>query len=1056
MKSKKGKGAGRGRKSKWSAEQLEFLTRQFSVFESAQRTSGLPDFWPKMEREFFELWPEEDVLGIVVAEDDGSGEGPGAMGLEDAKRVGEATARRKKRLGSWFNNHSQKVKRQMDAVAPSKSGTLAAKLFKQLAKKRRRLQEVEIFQKRNKRLIDDAVKAKLAKWKKTKRSGDITSDNDSDSSDNDSSSSSDDDSSNSSSDDDSSSSDSDSNDEAGRSKNTSGSKPKMDLKARSRALRIRRKIVQKLWKKATAAEKAIVREIYTQQKAHIVDDVFDKPVEERTPEEIQSAIEELPGIVAEFHAGIYAMTGWQGVTLLGGPMPSEGGAVTQKTFCSGTSPAGLTLAESVQDWDTVIRAVGQWLKRCNPREIRKLRALDATTSPSNSSSIPVPSNSDVLPDSSMIPAKIGKNGLSKKPTKKELKAAKAAKRASAKASAELNSISVPLTAANNNTTAGGGFDNDEDFMLDSLMSFDPSNDTSMPMHQDNIPIDPVLCGGLTTTNHPVLHGGPTAADHVLNATPHPASLLSEEQSSPLVQAFGSLTTSTVKSSHVALDSAMRGFVYRPDASPASFFPPVLSTPAPTRARAASPPTPPAPAPFALSTPSAPSTSTPASTPRAPAASTPTPPARAPSTLPTSTPASTPRAPAASTPTPPAPTPSTLSTSTPVSTRGVPTTSTPTPPAPAPSMLSMSTPVSTPRGPAASTLTPPPPTVPTPFVPSTTPRASRAPVTLSTPPMVTPPPPTSFVPSSTSHAPTTPSMPVVPPRAARRPSVPVSTPRGPPGGPAVSSTPPVPAPPTPTPAPTAPASHGTPSTQLVPTPPTQTPSIPPVPTPPATVHPALSSTAFLQSRTPCNAPKAPKASAGRGGNRGRGGRARGVRGARGGGGRGATARDAGYTWLQTYDADGNTVPLPLDTVLPGPSRDEVRRIRGVEKARDEAEEAKEADAAWRKSLVHNPAGGADLVIFPPLPPPKSRKTDVDNSSLVLPQGTKRVRRPAASREMPIPLSARPVPGAADARQAKLDEELLKRLQGGTQKHGEQTGKRKRKDDSNENLAPVPKK
>ncbi|KAF7326719.1 hypothetical protein MSAN_02499900 [Mycena sanguinolenta] len=229
-------------------------------------------------------------------------------------------------------------------------------------------------------------------------------------------------------------------------------------------MRVRRKVVQKLWKHATAAEKAAVREMYVQQQAHVVDDLFDKPIEDRTPEEIQSAIDELPGIIAEFHAGIYTMTGWLGVTLLGGPTPEERGAVTQKTYCSGTSPAGLTLAESLQDWDN--------------RETRQMRALDPLLSTSNPTSS-APENPEPSGDTStMPPTRTGKNGLIKKPTKKALKAARAAKRATAKASTKAPAVATePLGAPETE------LDNGESTMVDDLPSL---NDT-------DIPIDPVLC-----------------------------------------------------------------------------------------------------------------------------------------------------------------------------------------------------------------------------------------------------------------------------------------------------------------------------------------------------------------------------------------------------------------------------------------------------------------------------------------------------------------------------------------------------------------------------------
>ncbi|KAJ7187680.1 hypothetical protein B0H12DRAFT_1083109, partial [Mycena haematopus] len=143
-----------------------------------------------MEREYFKKWPEEDVLGIVQPEDDRSGEGLQAMSMEDAKRLGEATKARKKarlQLASWFNNQSQKPKKNQDSVAPSKAGSLAARLFKHLVKKRRRLQKVEIFQKRNKDLIDAAVKAEMAKWRKKSRKASSSDDDSSSSSDDDSS-----------------------------------------------------------------------------------------------------------------------------------------------------------------------------------------------------------------------------------------------------------------------------------------------------------------------------------------------------------------------------------------------------------------------------------------------------------------------------------------------------------------------------------------------------------------------------------------------------------------------------------------------------------------------------------------------------------------------------------------------------------------------------------------------------------------------------------------------------------------------------------------------------
>ncbi|KAF7360928.1 hypothetical protein MSAN_01122800 [Mycena sanguinolenta] len=305
---------------------------------------------------------------------------------------------------------------------------------------------------------------------------------------------------------------------------------------------------------------------------------------------------------------------------------------------------------------------------------------------------------------------------------------------------------------------------------------------------------------------------------------------------------------------------------------------------------------------------------------------------------------------------------------------------------------------------------------TPRVLPLTPPASTTPLAASTPRTIPPAP-------TTPHA-----TPPAPPASVPRATPPVSmTPH---------ATPPVP------PASTDSTPHTTPPALTIPH------ATPPAPTP------VLSATAFPQSRPLCNAPlpppvnrptnPPPRRGASRGGGRG------GSRGRGRGGGRSLTAREVGYTFLQTYDDAGNPVPLSLDTPLPGPTREEVREIRDREKTLDAAAEAMRAEEAWRKSLLHNPAGGADLIV---LPLSQSRRKDGEDRSLELPEGTKRTRRPAASREMPVPLSARPVPGAADARQAQADADLLRRLQGG--KQGKESKKRTRKDDT-ENAAPVAKK
>ncbi|KAJ7032312.1 hypothetical protein C8F04DRAFT_1185159 [Mycena alexandri] len=377
----------RGAKTKFSQEQLVYLEDFFSKFQDAQRRNKLSKFWQKAESGYFEKWPEEDELGIVIPPpDDGSAEPQPQMSDEDAALLGKATDARKKQIRSWFNNRGQKVKREQAAVDGSKQGSLVIGLFKNLKKKTRWLQEIEIYQKRNRATIEKAVKAALALGRRNIDSS--SSDSSSDSSDSESSSS---DSS------DSQSSDSDtagnSPHEAGRFKKTTKAKVKLDRQARSKGMSVRRRVVAELFEKESEEEKVNVCQVYEAQEAAPKNEEFDKPTEERTPEEIQSAIDELSGIIGEFHAAIYRMTGWLGVTVLGGPMPEQGGSISQKTYSSGQSPAGLSLPQSLPDWERVLQGTGQWLKRVNMangngegREVRRARAI--TKKPS-SNNIPV-------------------------------------------------------------------------------------------------------------------------------------------------------------------------------------------------------------------------------------------------------------------------------------------------------------------------------------------------------------------------------------------------------------------------------------------------------------------------------------------------------------------------------------------------------------------------------------------------------------------------------------------------------------------------------------------
>ncbi|KAJ6585962.1 hypothetical protein B0H19DRAFT_1250708 [Mycena capillaripes] len=1010
----------RGRKSKFNAEQLEWLNDEYSAFEDAQRRNKPGRFWVKMEATYFKKWPEEEVLGIApVAPDDGSADAEPGMSTEDATRLGKE---RKKQLHAWFNNHNQKVKKGQDNVG-STAGSLAARLFKAIVKKRRRLQEVEIFQKRNKKAIDDAVKAakqKMAK-KAKKRSGNASDSDEDDSSNSDkdnSSSSSDSDSedsdaesSSSSSDDEHSGSDDQHNTSGPRPSKKSSSTAKTERIGRAKAMRLRRKVAQKLWKKATPEEREIVAKIYREQQPYATDGVLEKPLAERTPEEIQAAIDELPGIVAEFHAGVHLMTGWLG----SGDKCLTVFLLPPSSYCSGESPGGLTLENSLPDWENVVRGAGQWLKRCNSRDVRRSRAL-VSKSPASDDPSPEPPQATPTPPSKKT--KVGKNGLAQKPTKREMKAAaKAAKAARAVVTAAVASPPAAPVAA----TATSW---DDPLRNNTLLVLDPVADTVVDapnrdydfddLAWDNgtglsgndsgagmapswlsdgdgdVPIDPALLATAATSN-------------VDDTPPTNETLVPDPHMSPIVQAFGALapTAAIPSSSYQALNSSLATFVYPPPIPLSITSPSQSSSPLVSSLRKGQTPA------FSASQPS-------------------------PSSIPFSQP--NPFAPA---------TPSPLRHSS-MSTAGPPST-------PKLTALLSRLGQSSPSEPTATVVKPQPPAV--------TPSASQS----SPAPQQRPTPRPLHGSSATT-----------PPRYRCRPDSPphVSSTSGTTSRPSSSPTP------APLPSPT-PASlpSRTPATASTAAPPaaSSTPaaaSTTNVPSSNGLEDDGLAFDAYPESRPMCNAPLPPKAPArggapasgasrgGRGGGSrvarsGHGGAAWGRRGGAARGGRGGGARTGvteGFTWMQTYDDDGNTVPLPLDTLLPGPSRQEVGEIWEREKVRDNAAKAAELEAERRRKALFNVAGDHDLVIVPPLHPRKKPSEDV---SVELPEGSKRVRKPAASREMPLPISfKRPKPGEADARAAKEDDDLVKRLKASNPTKAA-TGTRKRKA-VDENVEPSKKK
>ncbi|KAJ7203462.1 hypothetical protein C8J57DRAFT_1542585 [Mycena rebaudengoi] len=390
-----------GRVSQQPPEQLAWLESRFAEFSEKQEKNTLSLFWSKMERDWFREWPIEGELGMPIPQGIRAEEGEAEVEVApvsdaDMLAIGNATAARKKKLRGWFNNRSQKVKNKGGAKGAAQLGEVAAVLFQGGSKKTKRTRSnhaVELFQKRFPQLVEDEMQKAginnteflLTLVPKTAGGG---SDGEED-----------------------------------------GVEKDVQERLKSARLKLRREVTRRLFDaldeevRSEFESEAQELKVAVKKKVQVEDSDDEDPKEpaERTPEQYQSEIEALPGVLREVHAAIERLTGWKGATILGGPIPAEGGKIMSKTFCFGVSPAGNTLVQAIPEWDSVItKKMGAWLSRCNPSEIRKARAIQKTGAvtglASTSTSAPVPGSDSGINEAVVAPKKVRKRKAPKKTT----------------------------------------------------------------------------------------------------------------------------------------------------------------------------------------------------------------------------------------------------------------------------------------------------------------------------------------------------------------------------------------------------------------------------------------------------------------------------------------------------------------------------------------------------------------------------------------------------------------------------------------------------------------
>ncbi|KAJ7018754.1 hypothetical protein C8F04DRAFT_1277220 [Mycena alexandri] len=319
-----------------------------------KRRATKPIFFVTLDESWFKKWPEEAALGLPARE---SGV---PLSEEENQTVSTALKTRKKlktlcvrvegvacggtrparvpaclparQLRSWFRNHI-KTQRDSGAVPVKKSDTesFAAAIWKDKTR-HRGPQVVELYQKLYPVRVRNALQAE-GFYKQHEKDVEWVS-------------------------------------EDGEGP---GGELKQTLKEQSAA---RMRVMRRVTRALVENEEPDVLEKLEQEIVRLKELSLTEGSSELTPEKAQRSLDQLEGIVSNFHKILNEKTGWVGFTMVGGPTPNAGGALSLQVFSSGLTPAGHTFRQAHSNWKTAVSSpFTEFLKKCFPRSVRDAMAL---------------------------------------------------------------------------------------------------------------------------------------------------------------------------------------------------------------------------------------------------------------------------------------------------------------------------------------------------------------------------------------------------------------------------------------------------------------------------------------------------------------------------------------------------------------------------------------------------------------------------------------------------------------------------------------------------------
>ncbi|KAJ7236303.1 hypothetical protein C8J57DRAFT_1247798 [Mycena rebaudengoi] len=317
----------------WATEeQRVWLDARMPRYVKLQADGKLSEFWPWVQGQWFNDFPEEAAIGLPPPST--LGDAPVLTEVQMGQ-LGNAIKKRKSQLDNWFRNQMNKQRRA--APVNTRSGESIANLLFKHKKKTRARRAIELYQMRNKTKIDESLE--LAGYFAI--GGADADDNWVDESD--------------------------------------GTRLAELKSLQSMRMRVRTRVVKALFDaEPESVRQELGQEAEEERRAKLEEAQEEEDEEESTSKSYLQSIDELADVYGKVHQATLKKAGWVTITITGGPNPRFNGELSMKVICAGVTAAGNNFEDAHPDFEkSVSLPFQQFLRRLFPPDVRRARALDS-------------------------------------------------------------------------------------------------------------------------------------------------------------------------------------------------------------------------------------------------------------------------------------------------------------------------------------------------------------------------------------------------------------------------------------------------------------------------------------------------------------------------------------------------------------------------------------------------------------------------------------------------------------------------------------------------------